>query len=158
MPSGLEGAKEATDALNELGAKFAVKELKGTVVAALEGVEHKARARAPRGSTPHKTYRGRLVSPGFAISTLHIETGVNKRSGGVWAALGVGREAFYEVQFQELGTRFHAAQPWLRPSFEESQDAMLSKIGSELRDRAKAVAAKSMARRRQRGRFYGGGK
>lgn len=150
MASALEGVKEATDAINELGAKFAVKELKGTVLGALEDVEHKARARMPRGTVPHRTYRGRLVSPGFAISTLHIETGTRKRDGAVWAALGVGREAFYEVQFQELGTRFHPAQPWLRPSFEESQDAMLAKIAAELRERAKNAAAKAMARRRRR--------
>lgn len=154
MASRLEGVRDATRAITELGAKFAVKELKGTVVAALEEVEHKARARIPRGTEPHRTYRGRLVSPGYAISTLHIETGVNKRTGAVFAALGVGREAFYAVQFQELGTRFHPAQPWLRPSFEESEDSMLRGVADELRGRAENIAKKSMARRRQRSRFY----
>ena len=154
MPARLEGVKNLIGALNELGVSVAAKELKGTVVGALEEVEHKARARMPQGTEPHKTYRGRLVSPGFAISTLHIESGLNKRTGTAFALLGVGREAFYEVQFQELGTRFQVAQPWLRPSFVESEDAMLAGIGTELRDRIRKIADKSMARSRQRSRFY----
>lgn len=154
MPAALEGVKELTAALNELGVTMAAKQLRGTVKAALEEVEHKARGRIPRGTEPHLTYRGRLVSPGYAISTLHIETGFNKRTGAVFASLGVGREAFYAVQFQELGTRFQTAQPWLRPSFIESEDSMLRGIGTELRDRVKKIADKSMARARQRQRFY----
>jgi HK97 gp10 family phage protein len=154
MASQLEGVKEATAALNELGVKLAARELKGTVKAALEIAEHKARAKMPRGSQPHKTYKGRLVSPGYAVSTLHIETRLDKKRGAAVAFLGVGREAFYEVQFQELGTRFQPAQPWLRPSFVESEDPMLRQIGVELTERVKTIAAKSMSRRRQRSRFY----
>src|SRR5688572_21674751 len=144
MASQLEGVAEATAALNDLGVQLAAKELRGTVKGALEEVEHRARARIPQGTEPHKTYRGRLVSPGFAISTLHIETGLNKRTGSAWALLGVEREAFYATQFQELGTRLHPAQPWLVPSFVESEDSMLSGVASELRTRVKKIADKSM--------------
>lgn len=140
MASQLEGVKELTGKLTELGAKLAVRELRGTVKAALEEAEHLARARMPQGSEPHKTYRGRLVSPGFALSTLHIEVSTNKRTGAVVATLGVGREAFYIVQFVELGTSKMEAQPWLRPAFEQSQDGMLRKIADELRKRVEKIA------------------
>jgi hypothetical protein len=153
LASQLEGVKELTASLNELGVKMAAKQLRGTVQSALEPAEHLARARMPQGTEPHKTYKGRLVSPGYAISTLHIETKIDKRTGSAVAMLGVGREAFYEVQFQELGTRFHAAQPWLVPSFVESQDAMLSAIGVELRDRVKKISEKSKRRSAQRARL-----
>lgn len=154
MASGLDGVAELTAALNQIGLKTTAKELKGTVGGALEPALHRARSRAPVGTEPHYTYRGRIVSPGYAVSTIHIETRINKRTGSAVALLGVGREAFYEVQFQELGTRFHPAQPWLVPAFTESQDEILQRIGGELRERLTKIKAKSMARRRQRARFY----
>jgi len=148
MASQLEGVRELTGQLTELGAKLAARELKGTVKTALGEAEHRARARMPQGTEPHKTYRGRLVSPGFALSTLHIEVGLNKRTGAVVATLGVGREAFYVVQFVELGTSTTAAQPWLRPSFEEAEDAMLRSIADELRQRIDKIAKRRAAGRR----------
>lgn len=147
MASQLEGVRELTGKITELGAKFATKQLKGTVKSALEEAEHVARARIPQGTEPHITHRGRLVSGGYAATTLHIEVKLNKRSGAVVASLGVGREAFYAVMFKELGTSKMAATPWLRPAFEESQDPMLRKMAAELKERAEKVA-----RKRARGR------
>lgn len=142
MSSALEGVADLTAQLNELGVKLAAKELKGTVKAALQEAEHRARANIPIGKVPHKTYRGRLVSPGYAVSTLHIETGFNKKTGAAFALLGVGPEAFYVVQFIEFGTFKDAAQPWLRPAFYNSKDQMLEKIKGELVNRIARVAAK----------------
>lgn len=150
--SSLEGVKDLTAALNDLGVKLAARELRGTVKDALELAEHRARARMPQGTEPHKTYRGRLVSPGFAISTLHIETRLDKRSGAAVASLGVSREAFYAVQFVELGTAHSPAQPWLRPSFVEAEDPMLRQIGKSLKDRVERTR-KSAMRAQQRARF-----
>jgi HK97 gp10 family phage protein len=152
VASALEGVAQLTAQFNELGVKFASRELRGSVKDALTEAEHRARSRMPQGTEPHKTYRGRLVSPGYAISTLHIETGIDKRAGAAFAALGVGREAFYEVQFQELGTAFHAAQPWLVPSFEESEPAMLENLKGSMIKRLEKVA-KSKARASQRARL-----
>lgn len=149
MASQLEGVAELTGKLNELGVKLAARELRGTVKDAMQLAEHRARSRMPVGTEPHFTYRGRLVSPGYAISTLHIETSLNKRSGAAVATLGVGREAFYAVQFVELGTAHMPAQPWLRPSFEDSEDQMLKQIGDSLKKRIERTA-KSAARARQR--------
>lgn len=151
MASKLEGVKELTGALNQLGRKTAARELVGTVKAALELAEHRARAYMPQGTEPHKTYRGRLVAPGYALTTLHIETRLNKRTGAAVASLGPGREAFYVVQFQELGTRFHPAQPWLRPAFEESADEMQDAIADELRRRVESIKARNA---RAEARFY----
>lgn len=148
MASQLEGVAETTAKLNELGVKLAARELRATVKNAIAEAEHRARARMPQGTEPHKTYRGRLVSPGYAITTLHIEVSLDKRSGAAVARLGVGREAFYAVQFVELGTYKMAAQPWLRPSFEESQDAMLQSIASELRERVEKIARRRAAGKR----------
>lgn len=148
MATALEGVRELTGKITELGARLAARELRGTVKAALQEAEHLARARMPVGSEIHKTYRGNWRSPGFALSTLHIEVRLNKRTGAVVATLGVGREAFYVVQFVELGTSKMAAQPWLRPSFEDSQEAQLRKLADELRARVDKIARRRAAGRR----------
>lgn len=140
MATGLEGVADLTKKLIDIAGAMAPKELRGTVKGAIEEAEHLARARIPQGSEPHKTYRGRLVSPGFAVSTLHVETYINKKTGSAGAALGTSREAFYATLFVELGTVNTPAQPWLRPSFEESQDPMLRRIADELRRRVEKIA------------------
>lgn len=148
MRNPLEGVGELTSKLTELGVKLAARELRGTVKEAIGEAEHKARARIPQGSEPHKTYRGRIVSPGFAVSTLHVETYINKRTGSAVAVLGVEREAFYATIFVELGTSNTKAQPWLLPSFEESEEAMLRRMADELRGRVEKIAKRRAAGRR----------
>lgn len=147
MATGLEGVADLTKKLIDIGGAMAPKELRGTVKGALEQAEHLARARIPQGTESHKTYRGRLVSPGFAVSTLHIETSLNKKTGSAVASLGTSREAFYATLFVELGTVNTPAQPWLRPAFEDSQDPMLRQIAVELRARVEKIA-----KRRARGK------
>lgn len=142
MATGLEGVADLTKKLIDIAGVMAPKELRGTVKGAMEEAEHLARARIPQGTEPHKTYRGRLVSPGFAVSTLHVETYLNKRTGAAGAALGTSREAFYATLFVELGTVNTPAQPWLRPAFEESQDPMLRRVADELRRRVEKIAKK----------------
>lgn len=142
MASQLEGVKDLTSKITELGAKFATQQLKGVVNVAIGEALHKARTTIPVGTIAHRTYRGRIVSPGFALSTLHVETKIDKRAGSAIAFLGVKREAFYAVQFLELGTAKMAARPWLRPAFETSQDEMLQAIGDEMRKRVERIAKK----------------
>lgn len=149
--ASLEGIAELTAKLNALGASVAARELKGAAKDTLTIAEHRARSTMPQGVEPHKTYRGRLVSGGYALSTLHIETKLNKRTGSAVATLGVGREAFYAVQFVELGTARMAARPWLRPALEDSENAMLSQLSVVLKKRVEK-ATKRAARRSARAR------
>ena len=145
----LEGVAELTAQLNQLSAKTAARELLGIAKESLQIAEHKARATMPQGEQPHKTYRGRLVSGGYALTTLHIETKLNKRTGSAVATLGVGREAFYAVQFVELGTARKAARPWLRPALEDSEGAMLARMKAALKERVEAATKRSQGRARK---------
>lgn len=148
MSSRLEGVAELTAKLTDLGVKVAAKELKGSVKAALEVALHAARSNIPIGTQAHTTYRGRLVSPGFAAQSLHIETKLDKRTGSAVALLGVSREAFYALQFIELGTSKYGAHPWLLPAFESSQDAILQDLTAEMRKRVERIAKKRASGRR----------
>lgn len=151
--SRLEGVADLTAQLTELGVKLAARELRGIIGDALKEAEHLARANIPQGEEPHRTYKGRLVSGGFAISTLHIETRLDKRTGSAIATLGVAREAFYATAFVELGTAHMPARPWLRPAFEQSEDAMLKAIGTQMKTRIDSITAKSQRRAAQRARL-----
>lgn len=142
MASQLEGVAELTKKLTQMRGALAAKELRGVSKDALEEAEHVARARIPQGTVPHKTYKGRIVSPRFAVSSLHIETFVNKAKGTAVAILGVVREAFYASLFVELGTSKMPARPWLRPSFEQSKDPMLRRLADSLRARVEKIAKK----------------
>lgn len=142
MANPLEGVAQLTRQLNDMGAAVAGKELKGTAKSAMKIAYDKIVATAPVGSVPHKTYKGRLVAPGFYKRSLRLIARINKRLGSVEAIVGAAREAFYGVLFVELGTSKMAAQPHIRPAMESSQESMLQQIASQLRNRLERIAKK----------------
>jgi len=48
--------------------------------------------------------------------------------------VGATKEAFYGPQFQERGTVYHPAQPFLRPAIDETK----GDVGDEIRDQLRA--------------------
>lgn len=135
MASELKGAKELTEQLVKLAGTAAPRQLVGVARAAMQPALHHARAHMPVGTQPHKTYKGRLVSPGFALASLETDAKFNKRTGSAEARLGVRQEAFYAAVFSELGTAKMAARPVLRPALEQTQGEALAIIRDELRAR-----------------------
>lgn len=136
----LKGAKELDAQLAALGAAAGGKVLRGAMRAALNIAKAKAEAAAAQLNETgrmHRTYRGRLVAPGFASRNLRIVTVKDKNGAPLRAVLGVRREAFYAVQFIELGTATIPARPWLIPAHESSQEAMTAKLADGIRERIK---------------------
>lgn len=142
MASGLEGVSFLTKQLVDLAGTAAPRELVGVVKAAIEPALHEARSRVPQGTEPHKTYKGRLVSPGFALASLDIDAKLNKRTGSAEARLGYRQEAFYAAIFLELGTSKMPAQPTLRPALETTQGEAVAEIADEMRARVAKIAAR----------------
>lgn len=142
MASGLEGAKELEAKLRALGAAVAVPIMRRAVRRAIKPALEKAENTIPVGSETHRTYRGRLVAPGFAKRSLRVVTRVSGDKTKISAALGVRKEAFYAVLFQELGTSKMAAHPWLRPALETTQSAQESILAEEIRAGIAKVASK----------------
>lgn len=143
MSLELDGTRELTKQLLALGAKVAARELKGTARAAMKPVEAAWRARMPKHPLPHYTFRGRLVGGGFASRNIRIVTTINKRTGSAEAVIGVRREAFYIVQFVELGTSRMPANPTLVPAFEATQSQALSIVTAQLRKRITRIKSKA---------------
>jgi HK97 gp10 family phage protein len=147
VASGLEGVAFLTKQLIDLADEAAPKELVGIAKAAIQPALHKARSTVPQGTRPHKTYKGRLVSPGFALASLDADAKLNKRTGSAEARLGYRQEAFYAAIFLELGTSSMPAQPTLRPALESTQDEALGIIASEMKTRIDKITKRQQSSR-----------
>jgi HK97 gp10 family phage protein len=88
----------------------------------------------------HKTYKGRLVSRGFALRSIRMITKMSKDKQSASAILGVRKEAYYALQFHELGTSKMRARPWLVPALEQSKDETVRGVGDILRKRIERIA------------------
>lgn len=141
---GLEGVKALSAQLDNLKKGLDVKVMRAAVRAGIKPAFERAAQTIPIGKDVHRTYKGRLVAPGFSKRSLRIVTKVTK-SGGVYnvsAALGVRREAFYAVLFTELGTSKIPAHPWLRPALRNTQAAQQAALADRLKKRIEALARK----------------
>lgn len=84
-----------------------------------------ARQTVPQGSREHKTYKGRWVAPGFAKRSLAKKVSLSRDKTRVIARIGVKAEAFYAVQFLELGTRHIPPRRWLTRAYEQAQTEVI---------------------------------
>lgn len=142
MAEELEGLADLTRKLRALGYKTAGNELRGSVRAAMKEVQEHANNTVPVGRIKdiHRTYKGRLVTAGFARRSLRVIAKVKAGGAGAEAVLGVRKEAFYVLQFIERGTAKYPAHPWLEPTFAASQSRALDKLASEIRRRIERIA------------------
>lgn len=147
MPSQFIGFDELSGKLAALSNDREVAHLlRDSVRAALTDVVRDARQRIRVGTVPHKTYKGRVVKPGFAKKSIRLFVSIHRSNQRVDGVVGVRSEAFYALQFLELGTSRMAARPWLRPAFAASTDPAISKIAQGMREWIEARAAAKFAR------------
>lgn len=142
MALQLKGAKELDAKLAELAGIAETKAVRAAMRDALKPAMEAASANVPTGTDrTHRTYLGRLVTPGFASRSLRRVVS-RPRNGVVRAMLGVAKEAFYAINFFEFGTSRVPAQPWIVPAFESNKQAMLDRYLEALRRKIKAIARK----------------
>lgn len=150
MSSKLEGVAELTAQLRALAdPKQQLSTLKAAVRNPMRKVERQARlniaAISPGKRAMHRTYRGRLVTAGFAARSIRTIVKVSRDKQSATAILGVKAEAFYALQFLELGTAYIPATPWLLPAFESLHDEMLRGVASVMRERVERIAKMRVA-------------
>lgn len=141
------GTKELTAKLRELGsAKEQAATLRAAVREPMQDVMRVAQSNigriSPGARQIHRTYKGRLVSAGFAARNLRLIVVMSKDKEAAWSLLGVRKEAFYALQFFELGTAKIPRQPWLMPAFYQSRNASLAKLGEVMKERIEKIARK----------------
>lgn len=147
MASDLEGYAQLSKQLFELAnPKEGLAALKESVRKPMQGVLKVARANvakiSPGKADLHRTYKGRLVGAGFAARSLGVRVVVSRDKTSASALLGVRKEAFYAVQFFELGTATIPKQPWLVPALESSKATAVKSIGATMKKRIEKIARK----------------
>ena len=119
--------------------KMFVAASKSGINKALTPVVRSARQNVPKGTTPHKTYKGRIVSPGFA--SRNIGKSVKQLGDKVSGIVGAKGEAFYAL-FLETGTKYMQKQPWLVKSFDENKEQAVAKFGDGIQAYITRIAKK----------------
>lgn len=144
MSSALEGAAELTKKLRELGRLEDGKALRAGGRAAGRVVVTKAQGLIPvnKVNKLHRTYKGRLVGPGFAKRSIRYITVLSRDKQKVSVSIGVRKEAHYAVDFVEKGTSEMQAQPWLRPAFAATLDAQQKALAEHLKKVIEKIARK----------------
>jgi len=148
VDSQMGGFKQLAAQLKEAGMRDGGKYLRSSVGLAMTPTLKEARNSAPVGSVAHRTYKGRLVAPGFASRNVKKKTTKSKDGTFASAKVGVLSEAFYAVHFSELGTditRHQTAKPWLEPAFARTRHKAQAALGKQLRkklDRARRIKGK----------------
>ena len=136
----VQGLRELQAKLKDMESKTSQKVLRSALMTSATPTVRKLRAVAPVGTRDHRTYRGRLVAPGFLRRSVGKESKLvrGKKSTIAVVFIGVKKEAYYGVQFMDRGTKFIKAHPWFRTTFESNSNNILSnfrsKLAAKLRD------------------------
>ena len=114
------GLKELSDQLVRLERATAIKAVRSAAMSATLPTTKEMRAAAPRGRYAHRTYKGRLVAPGFLSRSVIRRARANKTTGAVSVAIGVKREAFYGIAFLDRGTKNIRGTSWFASKFKKN--------------------------------------
>ena len=128
----IEGLRELSAQLNKLESKLATKTLRNATRAAIAPTHKKIKALTPVGKRAHRTYKGRLVAPGFLKRS--IKLGSRFKNGVASAAIGAKPEAFYGM-FLVIGTKKIKARDFFFRIFANDRPAIESRLVSELKKR-----------------------
>ena len=142
----IEGMRELSLKLDELGAKLGAQALRQAASQSLTPVVREIRAAAPVGTRAHKTYRGRIVAPGYLKRSIRRKSYVDKRRGSAVAMIGVEPEAFYGVNFLDRParnpTRNYTPRHWFKDRFTKNKGAIENNFARLLKQKIEKIAAK----------------
>jgi hypothetical protein len=138
----VKGLRELSRKLSQLDAKSGGKILRSAAMRSTLPAFKAIKAAAPKSdrSFPHKTHKGRWVAPGFLSRSVARKSRLSRDKRTATVLLGVKPEAFYGLQFVELGTSKQRRQPWLEPNFRRSRHAVVARFGDIMRQKILQVA------------------
>jgi len=135
MTEQVKGLKDLERKLNKLQHNVRGKALRNATNQAMLPVLRSARTYAPVGTEPHKTYKGRWVFPGHLQRSVRRRSRLSRDKNAAYSMVGVKPEAFYGVQFVEIGTKYISGNKhkWLRPAMQDNQRAILRLLKEKLK-------------------------
>jgi len=140
----VQGADRLQKKLAALGEAASGRVIRSAVGYALTPVLKAARQGAPKGSRPHKTYKGRTVAPGFLSRNLKKKARLSRDKSVAYGSIFATGEAFYGrfSEFGQDGERKQAQHPFLGPAFKSNRQVMVTRYKLKLRQRIRIEAAK----------------
>lgn len=128
----IKGFKELSKQLSKLGSAAGGRALRNSAKASMRPALRAAKANVPVGSLdyngknpyPQLTYKGNEKNRGHAKRSIKLTSYLSRDKRRAGASVGVEAEAFYALQFVELGTAYIAKNPWLTPAFRSSVPAI----------------------------------
>lgn len=135
----VKGMKELRNKLRALGPAAGGKALRNAASFAMTPVVQEARRRAPVGDQPHKTYKGRVVAPGFLSRNIKKKARMLRDKSTVFVHVGMAGEAWYGGLLED-GTKYMDANPWLEPAFEARKNEVLERFTDKLRQNIEKAA------------------
>ena len=147
----IQGFKKLSKQLSALGPAVGGKALRSAATSAMLPALKEARQSAPVAAPPYyyggggkdpypkRTHKGRLVTPGFTQRNVRRRSRLSRDKRTVRVFLGVDSEAFYALQFIELGTSRQPKRPWLEPAFRRSLPLVDSRFRQFLKKRLDAA-------------------
>jgi hypothetical protein len=144
MADEIKGLRELRKKLKALPKSVQGRTLSNATRSSLLPAEKLAKATIPVGTESHVTYRGTVVEPGFSKSQIRREVWRSPNGAYAIARLGVRPEAFYAVQFVELGVPAYGIppRPWLAPALEQSQRLVVDRLKDRLSKSIEKAAKK----------------
>ncbi|RLA58685.1 MAG: hypothetical protein DRQ89_15095 [Epsilonproteobacteria bacterium] len=140
MKEAVEGLKELSIKLSRMERATGLKAMRSAAMAATLPTVKEMRAAAPKGNRTHRTFKGRLVAPGFLSRSIIRKTRTG--NGVITVTIGTRREAFYGVAFLDEGTKKIAGRRWFEERFSRNSNQIVSLFKQKLADRiAKATRA-----------------
>lgn len=132
-----EGFDELDKMFKELGAAASGKALRQSVNFAVTPIVKEARANAPQGNETHRTYKGRLVGPGFLSRNIGKKSFLSKSKNFASASVKPAGEAWYGALFSSSvskpfktknGTRSFPNDDFLEEAFDSKKDESIRRF------------------------------
>ena len=123
----IEGIKELEKKLRELQGDAAIKTIRKSMVYATRPTRTEMKAAAPVSTAAHRTYKKRLVTPGFLSRSIRAKTYIE--DGVIVQKIGVEDEAFYGVQFHdEIATGQARPKRWFKNTFIKNTQNIIDRM------------------------------
>lgn len=149
----LIGFEDLVKKLGRLEAETSAKVTRNALMYATSPTVRGMKAAAPKGDDAHRTYKNRLVTPGFLSRSVKRAAKINKRTGTVTLRIGVKSEAFYGVTFLDEGIQVNSrngkpikpykisGQRWFKQRFENDEARIIERFRERLAANIRKVSA-----------------
>lgn len=125
------GMRELSRKISAMAAETSPKVTAQALRAAIKPMLDAARQNAPVGKEAHRTYKGRLVAPGFLKRNVKLKKLRRRDKNNVAYGLWAQGEAWYG-QIVEAGRKGRKGNPWLGRAYSAHKDEVLKNFEEQM--------------------------